>query len=318
MSIRAVHLVVLCGLVGLAAAVFAAGSRRASGAWSDRALLAYVPPSASFVLTADIEALRHSDLGALVPGGERDLPGVGKLSSVCGFDPTAQVHAIAVALSASRAHVAGDELGVVAGGDFRARAIADCARKVISRRQGRPRERRLGDFTLLSGAGQGILAMREHGPVLLGDESVLHEMIRASERHTPGTSAPKLHARLRQAMGPAPLVATWRPSPARPAESDALLDELGPLSYATGVAVALRVEPAPSLEALVLCESLEKCSELAMSLSRAGRLLLTELLPSPPGAGDIEVTVANRQLRLRLAMGPRELAALLGSVAQRL
>jgi hypothetical protein len=314
-----VHLVVLCGLVGLVAVVFAASSRRASSTWSDGALFAYVPPNATLVLTVDVEALRHSDLGALVPGGERDLPGVGKLSSVCGFDPTAQVRVIALALSASTARpAAGDELGVVAGGDFRAQAIADCARKVISKRQGRPSERRLGSFTLLSGAGQGILAMREHGPVLLGDESVLRDMIRASERRSPEAAAARLHARLRRAMGPAPLVVTWRPSPARPADSDTLLDELGPLAYATGVAAALRVKPAPSLEALLSCESLEKCSDLAASLNRAGRLVLSELVPSPLGTRDLEVTVANHEVRLRLPMDPGEFAALLGALAQRL
>ena len=159
--------------------------------------------------------------------------------------------------------------------------------------------------------------MREDGPVLLGDESVLRDMIRAAERRTPGM-APKLHAVLRQAIGPAPVLATWRPSAARPAESNALLDELGPLSYATGAAVALRTKPVLSLEVLVLCGSLEKCSELAASINRASRRLLTELVPSPLGIREPEVTVANHEARLRFPLGTRAFAALLAALAQRL
>jgi hypothetical protein len=318
LSVRAVHLFVLCGLVGLAALVFVASRRDASRTWSDSVLFTYLPPNATFVLTADVEALRRSDLGALVPGGERELPGVGKLSSVCGFDPTAEVRALAVALVASPQPDAADELGVIAGGDFRAQTMADCARKVIVTRGGRPSERRLGGFTLLSGVGQGVLAMREHGPVLLGDESVLRGMIRGAEARTSVAGASKVHAKLRQALGAAPLVATWQPSPVRTTETDTLREELGPLSYARGVAVALRVTPTARLDVLVSCESFEQCGELAASIHRAGRRLLADLVPASWGSRDVEVTVANHEVRLRIPMAPRDLGALAAALAQRL
>lgn len=316
LSIHTVHWLVLCGVVALAAAVFTLGSRQVAPAWTDSALLAYVPSNATFVLTADLQALRDSDLASLVPGGERDLAGIGKLSEVCGFDPTAEVRVLAVALRGAPA--AGDEFGVILGGDFRSRMIADCARKVIAGRHGRPNERQSGPFVLLSGAGEGILAIREHGPVLLGDESVLGEMMRACERRVPTAATASTHHKLRAAIGAAPLVATWQPSAETAPESDRLLEELGALSYATGAVLALRVKPTVGFEALLLCESLEKCSELATSMNRVGRLILTDVLRSSLGSRELEVTVSSHDVRLGLALTARDLAALWAALVERL
>jgi hypothetical protein len=73
-----------------------------------------------------------------------------------------------------------------------------------------------------------------------------------------------------------------------------------------------------SLEALVLCESLEKCSELAAAINRAARRVLTELVPSPLATRELDVTVANHEARLRFPLGTRQFAALLAALAQRM
>src|SRR6185312_10853154 len=102
-----------------------------------------VPAGALLVATADLSALRASPATAPLLKEGREIPGLGKVRDVCGFDPLDTLTEAAIAIPAT-----GDtgEFGLVATGPIDADALVACASKVIDARGGHAVTSTLGSF----------------------------------------------------------------------------------------------------------------------------------------------------------------------------
>lgn len=248
-----------------------------------------VPSGALLVASADLSALRGSALGAPFFGSGREIPGLGKVREVCGFDPLDTLRELALAIPA-----AGDEgdFGLVAAGGVDDEALIACASKVIEARGGRPVVTSIGTFravrdAALVGSG-GEIAVRKGGPVLLGAGTYLRSMIDAAEGRGPTVRSSAAHSLLTRAIGQAEVRVTVVLTPEQRRTLEA---ELRAASGGSGeentnpntnpntkrpaggsiVAGALGVGlgPTVSLHAVILCDSALACSDLAGSLRAA-------------------------------------------------
>src|SRR5688572_2048817 len=109
-----------------------AAKQRSSADLRARALDS-IPNGALLVATADLDTLRASPSFAPLLREGREIPGLGKVREVCGFDPMDTLHELAVAIPA-----AGEEgdFGIVAAGVVDDEALVACASKVIEARGG--------------------------------------------------------------------------------------------------------------------------------------------------------------------------------------
>ena len=227
--------------------------------------LAALPRDAALVISADFGRVRQSPLGALLTGGGRELPGVGSLSEVCGFDPTEQIRELALG-TPERALGHESELGVVATGDFPRDRLLECATRVIEKRGGEPTRSQLGSFFTVRDRRRpdGELAVREGGPVLLGGGHYLRDMVDAVEGRVPTLLGDERHSVLRTAVGGrGAVLVTWIARPdwlERWVGRDAV--QGSPLGSVR--AGALKVEVSPELEATLLltCPDDPTCKKL--------------------------------------------------------
>ena len=263
---------------GAAAAVAAGGlglyySRRARPDLAGRSLDA-IPAGALLVATADLAALRASPVGAPFLREGREIPGVGKVRDVCGFDPVDTITEVALAIPA-----AGDtgEFGLVASGAVDADALIACASKVIDARGGHAVTTTLGSFRSVRDAAPastgGEIAVRKGGPLLLGAGSYLRAMIDAADGQAPSIRTSVAHGFLAREVGNASIRVTVVLSPTL---RRTLTDELARNDAAGSpagsiVAGALGVDLGPSvgLHVVLSCESAFACARLADSLSSA-------------------------------------------------
>ena len=134
MQTRTRNAIVFAGAAAVAAAGLAAVAhyRRAPDVAAHA--IDAVPAGALLVATADLAALRASPVGAPFLREGREIPGLGKVRDVCGFDPMDTLTEVAVAIPAQ-----GDtgEFGLVASGPIDDEALLACASKVIEARCGR-------------------------------------------------------------------------------------------------------------------------------------------------------------------------------------
>ena len=90
---------------GVAAALAAAGltavARLRGAADPGGHALDAIPSGALLVATADLAALRGSPAGAPFLREGREIPGLGKVKDVCGFDPMDTLTEVAVAIPAA-------------------------------------------------------------------------------------------------------------------------------------------------------------------------------------------------------------------------
>ncbi len=161
-------------MVGLlVVGAFALGRRRPRGD-----VLMAVPRDAWLLATVDVEALRPSPIAqALLGAGGVEIPGLGRVSDACGFEPLA--HLTQVALVAPEAE---GDFGVAFAGDFDKADLSRCAEKVLRARGGRPSSDVRGTFTLVGDASdpkRARLAYRNGGPFLVGRGEWLLTMIDA-------------------------------------------------------------------------------------------------------------------------------------------
>jgi hypothetical protein len=223
--------------------------------------LAALPRGAALVVSADFARVRQSPLGAALTGGGRELPGIGPLDELCGFDPTDRIREIALAAADGAS-----ELGIVATGDFSRDRLIECAARVIEKRGGEPAHSQLGSFRTVRDRGrpEGEVAVREGGPVLLGGGSYLRDMVDAVEGRAPTLLGDETHSVLRAAIGGrGAVLVTWI---ARPDWLERWLghDAVAGSPLAAVRAGALRLEVAPELAATFLftCPDDATCQKL--------------------------------------------------------
>ena len=229
-----------------------------------------IPTGALIVATADLDALRASPVGAPFLREGREIPGVGKVRDVCGFDPVDTLTEVALAIPA-----AGDagEFGVVAAGKVDDEAILACASKVIEARGGHAVISPLGGFRTVrdtSQPGGGEIAVRKGGPMLLGAGSYLRAMIDAADGRAASIRASVAHAQLgRQIDGGAIRVTVVL----SPDQRRTLVEELetdgtkdSPAASVMAGALGVTLGPRVAIHGVIACEEAAACARFATKL----------------------------------------------------
>jgi hypothetical protein len=269
-----------------------------------RGVLAAVPKGAWLVATLDVAALRGSALAQPLVGsaGAAVLPGVGPLSSACGFDPLARLQQIAVA-----APEAGDrgDFGVAFSSDLTRDELTRCAEKVIRARGGSPSTSSRGSFTVVEDAGDPKhtrLAYREGGPSLAGTGAWLDAMIDAVEAADKNAdTASTEHDAVRDALAPsgAPARALVATALLPKALRDRLKAEIAPTAPNEAYAGVLSVDQAglavttggpgstTELVAELRCETPAACDEVKKFLEKERFTLSRDLMVRMIGLGGL-------------------------------
>ncbi len=309
------HVAVLLACVAVTLAVFATSPVRRVAPVTQpapaRAALDFVPAGAALVATIDLGRVRQSRLGAILAGPGRELPGVGRLTDVCGFDPTEQIGEVVVAVPRSTGDASTD-FGVIALGDFSAERVAGCARAVITKRGGTPVTTRLGSFTSVRDRSRqgGEIATRPGGPTLLAGGSYLRDLVDVADRAAPSLSGDPLHRALRSSVdahtaiiASAVLQSNWL--------EQALgtgLVRASPLSRVRAIVLGVDVAPRVTLRAVVGCDNHAACHDIAellddLRLHELDDWLLKHL--DTDLARRISIDSADNEVSVRLDLGAR-------------
>ena len=232
-----------------------------------------IPSGALLVATADLAALRASPAGAPFLREGREIPGLGKVKDVCGFDPMDTLTEVAVAIPA--AGEAG-EFGLVAAGPVDADAVLACAAKVIQARGGNPVITTVGGFRSVRDASLattgGEIAVRKGGPLLLGAGAYLRAMIDAADGRAPSIRSSRAHGFLGHEVGDASVRVTVVLSPE---QRRTLADELAlggatgsPASAVVAGALGVKLGPSVGLHVVLSCDDAAACERLAGKLKQ--------------------------------------------------
>ncbi|MDC3958592.1 hypothetical protein KEG38_32355 [Polyangium jinanense] len=227
-----------------------------------------IPEGALLVATADLGALRRSGAFAPLLSETREIPGLGKVRDVCGFDPMAGLTELGVAVPAS----GGDgDFGLVASGAIDPDALLACASKVIEARGGRSVVNPIGAFRTVRDAKQSTsgaeIAVREGGPILLGAGNYLRSMIDAAEGRVPSARADGDHTKLASEVGPGALRVTVVLTPE---QRRTLLEEIAlsgaqgsPAASVVGLGLSVSIGERVGLSGVVACDAPAPCADLA-------------------------------------------------------
>lgn len=267
---NAIAAAVLALAIGLC--IFAIQRSRAPASLRAASLDA-VPQGAILVAVADLDALRTSPAGAKLLAADRDIPGLGTVREVCGFDPMERIRELAIVVPAG-----GDEgdFGLVAAGDAQDDAILACASKVIEGRGGKPVITTVGSFRtvrdatmILSGAE---IAVKRGGPILLGAGPYLRAMIDAADGRIATIRASVAHARLADLVEGSAVRATVVLTPKQREDLARDLAEGGGPRAAGSIlalAVGAKLGAMVSVRAVIACETAASCADVAAILSKA-------------------------------------------------
>ncbi|MCA9591913.1 MAG: hypothetical protein KC776_01340 [Myxococcales bacterium] len=321
-SVRTIDIAIFLGSAALLVAVLVLRSREPTPATLPAqprlTPLGAIPNGPTFLATVDLARVRQSPLGATLTESGRVLPGVGRLSDVCGFDPTSELDELAFAIPKRDS----TDFGLVGTGHFAAKQMAECASAIVAKRHGKPGLTQVGSFVTvrdLNGSA-GEIAVRDGGPVMLGDGHYLRDMIDTAEGRLDNVSRDKTHESLRASVGDGALVASWVVPPGwLERVTDSNLVRLSPLSSLR--AAALRVNVAPKVSALAVlgCSSEAACADLAGVLDSLRKdlapLIRRELGDDPFAAA--KISVAGRVVRVEMELAPTRAAAILLRLMQR-
>jgi hypothetical protein len=278
-----------------------------------------IPSGALLVAAADLAALRASPAGAPFLREGREIPGLGKVRDVCGFEPMDTITEVAVAIPAD-----GDagEFGLVAAGPLDDEALLACATKVIDARGGRAVTTTLGSFRAVRdaslAAGGGEIAVRRGGPLLLGAGTYLRAMIDTADQRAPTIRSSQAHAFLGRAVGDASVRVTVVLTPElRRTLADELSRVGAPGSPAAAIfagALGVTLGPRVSLHAVLSCESAAAAQALAAKLSEVRDEKAQDFAVRLVGFGavlkDLHIVPEGEIVHARVDM-PAEQAALL-------
>jgi len=269
---RVRNAIAVVATAAVAAAGVAGVMRYRRGAVSAHAIDA-IPAGALLVATADLAGLRASPVGAPFLREGREIPGLGKVRDVCGFDPMDTLTEVALAIPA--AGEAG-EFGLVASGPIDDDALVACASKVIDARGGRAVTTTVGSFRSVRDAtltlSGGEIAVRRGGPLLLGAGAYLRAMIDAADGRSPGIGSSVAHGFLSHQVGDASIRATLVLSPEL---RHVVAEELAsggaagaPEGSILAGAVGVQLGPAVGVHLVVSCATAEACASLADKLGK--------------------------------------------------
>lgn len=277
--------------------------------------LSAVPAGTQLLVTVDVRRLREAELGRALTSGGRELPGLGSLDQICGFDPTTRVTQLVFAMPKLGGRDV--ELGMAAGGGFSARRITDCASRVIRRRSGRPVESQVGSFATVRDIerSEGELAVKDGGPVLLAGGSFLRRMIDAADGHVRDVRKDEIHTALRQSVGEGAVVASavldegWLVR-----LTDDRLAALSPLASVRAAALRVRVGSRTDIELVMGCADEVSCDDIASGLAglRDGFGVRVDLLVGVPISRRLQISQAPGEVRTKLVLDGTETERLVG------
>ncbi|WP_437763131.1 hypothetical protein WME77_34520 [Sorangium sp. So ce764] len=298
------------------------GRRRESPPAAPRALDA-VPAGAMLVATLDLPALRASPAFASFLREEREIPGLGKVRDVCGFDPVAALTEVAIAIPAAGE---GGEFGLVAAGAVQDEALLACASKVIEARGGRPVVSGIGSFRAVqdsSAEGHGEIAVRPGGPILLGGGAYLRAMIDAAEGRAGSVGASGAHDDIARAVGEGAARVTVVLTPEQRAEIGRELALSGssrsPAASLLSGGASVALGPEIAVHAAVLCDAEAPCAALGAELRAARDARAADLATRLVGFGAllerIAITAEGKALHARVKLSPEEAGVLVDRLA---
>ena len=279
-----------------------------------------IPNDAMLVATADLGALRRSGAAAPLLSETREIPGLGPVRQVCGFDPLANLTEIAVAVPAS-----GDsgELGLVAAGAIDDEALLACASKVIEARGGRSVVNTIGTFRTVRDATMSTsgaeIAVRKGGPVLLGAGTYLRAMIDTADGHVPSIQGDPAHARLAGEVGAGSVRVTVVLTPE---QRRTLAEELAasgaqgsPAGAVTGIGLSVTLGARVDLHGVVACDAAKACAELSGVLDGKRAAGADDMLVRLVGIGAVlermRITPTGDRIHARVDMATDEATTLI-------
>ncbi len=279
--------------------------------------LSAVPEGAILIATLDARKLLATRLGAALIGGGGELPGLGPIADVCGFDPTLDLERLtfAVPASSNAERETPIDFGLAGYGRFSSASVAACASTLIQRRSGAPVTTTIGSFAAVRArsGSHGELAVRDGGPVLLAGGHYLREMIDAADGRLPNASSDQRHKALRRSLGDdATLLATCllpRDWLTRLVEDDDV--RRTPLSAIESAALRLDVGTRVEATLALGCPTLTACADLKQSLSGLVESALEERLPRAKDR--LRIEDASKQIRLTFWLEEAEAIALASS-----
>ncbi|WP_437723977.1 hypothetical protein [Sorangium sp. So ce861] len=298
------------------------GRRQESPPAAPRALDA-VPAGALLVAALDLPALRASPAFASFLREEREIPGLGKVRDVCGFDPVAALTEVAIAIPA--AGESGD-FGLAAAGAVQDQALLACASKVIEARGGKPVVAGLGGFRAVrdsSAEGRGEIAVRPGGPILLGGGAYLRAMVDAAEGRAATVGASAAHDDIARAVGEGAARVTVVLTPEQRAELGRELALSGagraPAASIVAAGAAVALGPEIAVHGVVLCDAEAPCAELGAQLRAARDARAGDLATRLIGLGAVLERVAiaadGKALHARVKLSAEEAGALVERLA---
>ncbi|WP_437812182.1 hypothetical protein [Sorangium sp. So ce1078] len=282
-----------------------------------------VPAGALLVATLDLPALRASPAFASFLREEREIPGLGKVRDVCGFDPMAGLTEVAIAIPA--AGESGD-FGLVAAGAVQDEALLACASKVIEARGGRPVVAGLGTFRAVrdsSAEGRGEIAVRPGGPILLGGGAYLRAMVDAAEGRAATVGATAAHDDIARAVGEGAARVTVVLTPEQRAELGRELALSGagraPAASIVSGGAAVALGPEIAVHGAVLCDAEAPCADLGAQLRAARDARAEDLATRLIGLGAvlerIVIAAEGKALHARVKLSAEEASALVDRLA---
>ncbi|WP_437896439.1 hypothetical protein [Sorangium sp. So ce124] len=298
------------------------GRRRESPPAAPRALDA-VPAGAMLVATLDLPALRASPAFASFLREEREIPGLGKVRDVCGFDPVAALTEVAIAIPAAGE---GGDFGLVAAGAVQDEALLACASKVIEARGGRPVVAGIGSFRAVrdsSAEGHGEIAVRPGGPILLGGGAYLRAMIDAAEGRAGNVGASGAHDAIARAVGEGAARVTVVLTPEQRAEIGRELALSGssrsPAASLLSGGASVALGPEIAVHAAVLCDAEAPCAALGAELRAARDARAADFATRLVGFGSvlerIAIAAEGKALHARVKLSAEEAGVLVDRLA---
>lgn len=239
-----------------------------------------------------------------------------ELQARCGEDPLAPAAELALAMPAAAAE---GEFGLALAGSFQVKRVVSCATRVIEGRGGRPVVLQDGPFSLISDVasrGEGVVAIKEGGPLLLGGLAYVRRMIATAARREASVESDARHVALRSEVGEAMLVATLLPSQdlGERLRAEAGVEQ-GGLAGVLGLGVALSADDPAELRLAIGCDGAASCQQAQAGLrglQGSEGLLLARLPGLKQALAGAEIGGEGPTARVRLR-APLTLLSALGS-----
>lgn len=280
-------------------------------------LLKVIPKDAPLLFTLDLEAPHAEGLRALLFNPAHELPGVGRLQDVCGYDPSPAVKALAVAaFRPSLSDPSNPAFAIVAGGDFDMPRLAGCIERLVETKGGRAERQRSGSMTLIRDqhGSDTEIALLDQGLVLVSTREHLRQLLQALDGKAPNVGDDPTHRSLRAAVGgQAPAIGTlafqrgWLTQLFK--DEDA---ERSPLAQLRAAALRLDIGGEVALDALLRCERAADVAPLQRFLSDLRGKLAPALAEQGLAALDrFELEPQGQDLRLRWKLDQKTLEQLI-------